>query len=511
MNEQTRGLSRRSFLTGAAGMGALAALGLTGCAAPKNAAERAADMAAIKSGNASAGASGVDWLGTAPEIASGDIKETVETDVLVVGAGMSGIMAGATLAELGANFVIVEKGAESAATHYDIGAIHSRWQKEQNLDFEESRWINEHARYASFKNDQSVLRTWIENSGATVEWIADTYTKHFGQESKVVVDTENDNAGGTSYFIPPECHHVSNPGFVNERGQTEHVKAMTKVIEDDGGQVLYSHDLVKLVQDGDGAVTGAIFKVENGYKQVNAKKGVILACGGYAANADMLQARDPEAVRCITSLNYNTNNTGAGIKAAHDLGAQIGIVVGGGNFWRGRSSGKMDRMDADKIGMLATVMNALAVKDALRQQGVEAVVMTSSFMPQVAECFTSDKAIAALESGKIVVFGGGTGNPIFSTDTASALRALEISADAMFKATMVDGVYDKDPHKYADAVRYDTLTFTRVLDERLAVMDSTAATLCRDNGLPILVFDLGQPENIAKAVQGEMVGTLVKE
>ena len=199
------------------------------------------------------------------------------------------------------------------------------------------------------------------------------------------------------------------------------------------------------------------------------------------------------------------------VKKCADLGVQIGVVVGGGNFWRGRSSGKMDRMDADKIGMLATVMNALAVKDALRQQGVDAVVMTSSFMPQVAECFTSDKAIAALESGKIVVFGGGTGNPIFSTDTASALRALEIGADAMFKATMVDGVYDKDPHKYADAVRYDTLTFTRVLDERLAVMDSTAATLCRDNGLPILVFDLGQPANIAKAVKGESVGTLVRE
>ena len=199
------------------------------------------------------------------------------------------------------------------------------------------------------------------------------------------------------------------------------------------------------------------------------------------------------------------------VKQCVARGVQVGIVVGGGNFWRGRSSGKMDRMDADKIGMLATVMNALAVKDALRQQGVPAVVMTSSFMPQVAEVFTSDKAIAALESGKIVVFGGGTGNPIFSTDTASALRALEIGADAMFKATMVDGVYDKDPHKYADAVRYDTLTFTRVLDERLAVMDSTAATLCRDNGLPILVFDLGKPANIAKALQGEVVGTLVKE
>ena len=201
----------------------------------------------------------------------------------------------------------------------------------------------------------------------------------------------------------------------------------------------------------------------------------------------------------------------AGIKQAHDLGAQIGIVVGAGTFGRGRSSGRMHRMDADKIGMLATVMNALAVKDALRQQGVPAVVMTSAVMPQVAQTFTSDQAIAAMEGGAIVVFGGGTGNPIFSTDTASALRALEISADVMFKATMVDGVYDKDPHKYPDAVRYDTLTFSRVLDERLAVMDSTAASLCRDNGLPILVFDLGDPANIARAVCGEAVGTLVKE
>lgn len=200
-----------------------------------------------------------------------------------------------------------------------------------------------------------------------------------------------------------------------------------------------------------------------------------------------------------------------GIKQAYDLGVQIGLVVGGGNFWRGRSSGKMDRMDADKIGMLATVMNALAVKDALRQQGVPAVVMTSAVMPQVAETFTSDKAIAALEAGTVVVFGGGTGNPIFSTDTASALRALEIGADAMLKATMVDGVYDKDPHKYPDAVRYETLTFTRVLDERLAVMDSTAASLCRDNALPILVFDMGDGSNIARAVRGEKIGTLVSE
>lgn len=201
----------------------------------------------------------------------------------------------------------------------------------------------------------------------------------------------------------------------------------------------------------------------------------------------------------------------AGVKKAHDLGAQIGIVVGGGNFWRGRSSGEMDRMIADKIGMLATVMNALAVKDMLRRLGVPAVVMTSSVMPQVAEVFTSEKAVAALEGGTVVVFGGGTGNPVFSTDTASALRAIEIGADAMLKATMVDGVYDKDPHKYPDARRYDALTFTEVLDKRLAVMDTAAAALCREGNLPCVVFDLGQPENIARVLQGENIGTLVRE
>ena len=232
-------------------------------------------------------------------------------------------------------------------------------------------------------------------------------------------------------------------------------------------------------------------------------KRILLKLSGEGLMGDKAFGMDDGVIRSLA----------AQIREVRGLGVEVCLVIGGGNIFRGakEASKGLDRSVADQVGMLATVMNALAVKDALRQQGVEAVVMTSSFMPQVAECFTSDKAIAALESGKIVVFGGGTGNPIFSTDTASALRALEISADAMFKATMVDGVYDKDPHRYADAVRYDTLTFTRVLDERLAVMDSTAATLCRDNGLPILVFDLGKPENIAKAVQGEMVGTLVKE
>ena len=156
-----------------------------------------------------------------------------------------------------------------------------------------------------------------------------------------------------------------------------------------------------------------------------------------------------------------------GVKKAHELGVQIGIVVGGGNFWRGRSSGKMERTLADKIGMLATVMNALAVSDKLEQLGVPTEVFTSITMPQVAPAFTRKDALRAMDEGKIAVFGGGTGNPFFSTDTATALRAVEVSADVMFKATMVDGVYDKDPHKYPDAKKYDTLTFTKVLEDRL--------------------------------------------
>lgn len=200
-----------------------------------------------------------------------------------------------------------------------------------------------------------------------------------------------------------------------------------------------------------------------------------------------------------------------GIKAAHDQGVQIGIVVGGGNFWRGRTSGAMERTCADKIGMLATVMNCLAVSDALEQLGLRTCVMSAMTMPQIAQPFTRGEAVRNMEEGRIVLFGGGTGNPFFSTDTASALRAIEIGADIMFKATMVDGVYDKDPKKYPDAVKYDTLTFSEVLEKQLAVMDGTAATLCRENKLPILVFDLNDPQNIARAAAGESLGTLVIE
>ncbi len=198
------------------------------------------------------------------------------------------------------------------------------------------------------------------------------------------------------------------------------------------------------------------------------------------------------------------------IKAAHSLGAEIAIVVGGGNFWRGRSSGQMERTRADQIGMLATVMNALSVADALEQLGVEVRVQTALMMNQVAEPYIRNKATRHLEKGRVVIFACGTGNPYFSTDTAAALRAAEINAEIIFKATMVDGVYDKDPKVYPDAVKYDELSFTRVLNDQLNVMDMTAATMCRDNNLPILVFDLND-DNISRALKGEKIGTLVKE
>ena len=198
------------------------------------------------------------------------------------------------------------------------------------------------------------------------------------------------------------------------------------------------------------------------------------------------------------------------IKDAHELGAEIAIVVGGGNFWRGRTSGDMERTRADQIGMLATVMNALSVADALEHLGVEVRVQAALQMQQVAEPYIRNRATRHLEKGRVVIFACGTGNPFFSTDTAAALRAAEINVDIIFKATMVDGVYNKDPKKYPDAVKYDTLSFTQVLNDQLNVMDMTAATMCRDNNLPILVFDMADG-NIVKAIKGETIGTLVQE
>lgn len=198
------------------------------------------------------------------------------------------------------------------------------------------------------------------------------------------------------------------------------------------------------------------------------------------------------------------------IKECVDLGVEIAIVVGGGNFWRGRSSGKMDRTRADHMGMLATTINSLALCDALEQLGVTARVQTAIEMRQIAEPYIRNKAIRHLQKGRVVIFGCGTGNPFFSTDTAAALRGVEIGADVIFKATNVDGVYDSDPKTNPNAKKYDTLTHHDVLAKELHVMDSTAASLCMDNGIEILVFNLNNPQNIVSAVLGNHNGTLVK-
>ena len=198
------------------------------------------------------------------------------------------------------------------------------------------------------------------------------------------------------------------------------------------------------------------------------------------------------------------------VKKLVDMGVEVAIVVGGGNFWRGRSSGQMDRTRADHMGMLATVINALGVADALEQFDLQVRVQTAISMQQVAEPYIRNRAVRHLEKGRVVVFGCGTGNPFFSTDTAAALRAAEIEADIILKPTMVDGVYDSDPKKNPDAKKFKTLTFQEVLNQNLGVMDSTAAAICKDNNIPIIVFSLDNPQNIVSAVCGEDIGTLVE-
>ena len=192
------------------------------------------------------------------------------------------------------------------------------------------------------------------------------------------------------------------------------------------------------------------------------------------------------------------------------LGAQIAIVIGGGNFWRGRNVENMDRTRADHMGMLATVINSLALMDALEAHGVPTRVQTAIEMRQIAETYIRGKAVRHLEKNRVVVFGCGTGNPFFSTDTAAALRAAEIDAEVLMKATNVDGVYDSDPVKNKQAVKYDQLTYLDVLNQGLGVMDSTATSLCMDNKIPIIVFSIRDPMNIVRIACGENLGTIVK-
>lgn len=198
------------------------------------------------------------------------------------------------------------------------------------------------------------------------------------------------------------------------------------------------------------------------------------------------------------------------VKEVHDLGVEVAIVVGGGNFWRGRSSKDMDRATADYMGMLATVMNAMALQSALLSKGVKTRVQTAIEMREIAEPYARMRAISELEHKDVVIFGAGTGNPFFSTDTAAALRAAEIDADVILLAKSIDAVYSDDPATNPDAVRYDKLTYMDLLEKDLKVMDLTAATLCRDNEIAIHVFGISEEGNVMRAVCGEKIGTIIR-
>jgi uridylate kinase len=231
-------------------------------------------------------------------------------------------------------------------------------------------------------------------------------------------------------------------------------------------------------------------------------KRILLKLGGESLSGKGRTGIDPNDV------NYLADE----IQAVKQLGVEMAIVIGGGNFWRGSDpyAQSIDRATADYMGMLATVMNALALQDALEKRGMNTRVQTAIEMRAIAEPYIRRRALRHLEKGRIVIFGAGTGNPYFTTDTAGALRAKEIEADVLLKATKVDGVYDKDPLKYPDAKKLDRLSYSdAILADKVNVMDNTALSLCMDNNLPIIVFDLLKPRSIARAVLGEPVGTII--
>ena len=232
-------------------------------------------------------------------------------------------------------------------------------------------------------------------------------------------------------------------------------------------------------------------------------KRVLLKISGEALAGDQHRGLDFEVIGSVCDV----------VKQCVELGVQVGIVVGGGNFWRGLKDGgdRMERTRADHMGMLATVINALAVADCLEQRGVEVRMQTAIAMNAIAEPYIRGRAIRHLEKGRVVIFGCGTGNPFFSTDTGAVLRAAEIEADAILLAKNIDGVYSADPKKDPNAVKFDHITYDDVLAKHLAVMDTTATSLSMDNHIPVLVFALKDPENILRVMKGEQIGTIVKE
>lgn len=198
------------------------------------------------------------------------------------------------------------------------------------------------------------------------------------------------------------------------------------------------------------------------------------------------------------------------IKKVVDMGVEVSIVVGGGNFWRGRQALQMERTTADYMGMLATIMNGQALQDALEARGLDTRLQSSIEMRQIAEVYIRRKAVRHLEKGRVVIFAGGTGNPFFSTDTCAALRATEINAEIILFGKTIDAVYDDDPKTNPNAKKYEEISYTEVLQKNLKVMDSTAASLCRDNNMPTMIFSLGNGENLIRAVSGENIGTILK-
>ncbi len=231
-------------------------------------------------------------------------------------------------------------------------------------------------------------------------------------------------------------------------------------------------------------------------------KRILLKLSGEALGGQQGQGINPQVIQQIAQ----------DVAEAHKAGVQIGLVIGGGNIFRGVSASAqgMDRASSDYMGMLATVINALALQDALEKEDVPTRVQSAIAMAEIAEPYIRRKAIRHLEKGRIVIFAAGTGNPFFTTDTAASLRAMEINAEVIMKATKVDGIYDKDPKKHPDAKKFDEISYMDVLNKGLQVMDSTAISLCMDHKLPILTFDLNQKGNILKATQGQKIGTLVQ-
>ena len=231
-------------------------------------------------------------------------------------------------------------------------------------------------------------------------------------------------------------------------------------------------------------------------------KRILLKLSGEALRTDRRLEIDPSVVGKIAKE----------IRDVRDLGSEIGIVVGGGNIFRGLSASTrgMDRVAADQMGMLATMINSLALQDFLERSDVPTRVMSAIHLEAIAEPYILRRALGHLEKGRVVIFAAGTGNPYFTTDTAAALRAIEIGADAILKGTKVDGIYDEDPIKKKDAVKYNTVTYAEVIEKELRVMDATSVTLCKENGIPIIVFNLLTEGNLRKIVTGEKVGTIVQ-